>query len=122
MKNTCVVLPLLTSLVLSGCAQSPENIAATYVSPLQFQSYSCNQLVEEGNRVGRRAAEVAGVQQKKADQDAGATAISLVLFWPAAFFIKGDKETAAELARLKGELEAIEQASIRKNCGIEFRS
>jgi hypothetical protein len=26
------------------------------------------------------------------------------------------------LARLKGEMEALEQASIRKNCGIQFRN
>jgi hypothetical protein len=35
--------------------------------------------------------------------------------------VQGDKQTAAELARLKGEMDAIEQASIRKNCGIQFR-
>jgi hypothetical protein len=29
--------------------------------------------------------------------------MALVLFWPAAFTIKGDGQTAAELARLKGE-------------------
>jgi len=42
------------------------------------------------------------------------------VFWPAAFFIKGDKETAAQLARLKGELEALEKISIQKKCGITF--
>jgi hypothetical protein len=28
---------------------------------------------------------------------------------------------AAELARLKGQLQALEQASVMKNCGIQFR-
>jgi hypothetical protein len=37
------------------------------------------------------------------------------------FFIGGDKQNAAELARLKGEMDAIEQTSIRKKCGIQFR-
>ncbi len=41
--------------------------------------------------------------------------------WPAAFFVKGDGPAAAELARLKGEFEAIEQASIQKNCGLKFQ-
>jgi hypothetical protein len=50
-----------------------------------------------------------------------ATTAAVIIFWPAAFFIGGDKQNAAELARLKGEMEAIEQASIRKNCGIQFR-
>jgi len=35
--------------------------------------------------------------------------------------MKGDGATAGELARLKGELEAIERISIQKKCGIEFR-
>ena len=48
-------------------------------------------------------------------------AVSLVLFWPAAFMIRGNGESAAELGRLKGEMQAIEQANIQKNCGINFR-
>jgi hypothetical protein len=43
------------------------------------------------------------------------------VFWPALFLIGGDKQGAAELARLKGEMDAIEQASIRKRCGIQFQ-
>ena len=34
--------------------------------------------------------------------------------------IGGDKQNAAELARLRGEMDAIEQTSIRKNCGISI--
>ena len=48
--------------------------------------------------------------------------VGLVLFWPALFFIKGDKQSAAELARLKGELDAIQQASIMHNCGITVQT
>jgi hypothetical protein len=40
---------------------------------------------------------------------------------PAAFFIGGDKGNAAELGRLKGELDEIEQTSVRKNCPIQFQ-
>jgi hypothetical protein len=62
-----------------------------------------------------------GSQDAKARNDAVATGVGLVLFWPALFFIKGDSTTAAEVSRLKGEMEAIEQASVRKECGIQFR-
>jgi hypothetical protein len=78
-------------------------------------------LAEEAQRVSHRAAVAAGVQDDQASKDAVATGVAVVLFWPAAFFIGGDKGNAAELGRLKGEMEAIEQASIRKNCGIQFR-
>jgi len=39
----------------------------------------------------------------------------------AAFFVGGDKQTAAELAQMKGQMVAIEQASIQKKCGIQFQ-
>jgi hypothetical protein len=31
------------------------------------------------------------------------------VFWPAAFFVGGDKQNAAELARLRGEMDEIEK-------------
>jgi hypothetical protein len=43
-----------------------------------------------------------------------ATAAAVVIFWPAAFFVGGDKQTAAELANMKGQMAAIEHASIAK--------
>jgi hypothetical protein len=49
-----------------------------------------------------------------------ATGVALVLFWPAAFFIKGDGPAAAELGRLKGEYEALERVSNQKRCGLRF--
>jgi hypothetical protein len=45
---------------------------------------------------------------------------AIVIFWPAAFFVGGDKQTAAELGQMKGQMVAIEQASIQK-CGIQFQ-
>jgi hypothetical protein len=49
------------------------------------------------------------------------TAAATVVFWPAAFFVGGDKQTAAELANMKGQMVAIEQASIQKKCNIQFQ-
>jgi hypothetical protein len=111
-----VVLPL----IFAGCAQKAETITPSYVSPLAYASYSCKQIIQEASRVSGRIGEISGIQNKKANDDAVATGVALVLFWPAAFFIKGDKQTAAELGRLKGELEALEQTSIQKRCGIVF--
>lgn len=110
----------VAAILLAGCASRSENITAAYVSPLTYDSYSCRQLGEEATRVSGRAAQAMGAQDSKATGDAVATGVGLILFWPAVFFIKGDGASAAEVARLKGEMEAIEQASIRKNCGIEF--
>jgi hypothetical protein len=66
-------------------------------------------------------AQVAGVQDEKATRDAVAMGVALVVFWPALFAIGGNDQQTAELSRLRGELEAIEQTSIRKKCGIRFQ-
>jgi hypothetical protein len=113
------ILPLC--LFVGGCASSSAEIRPSYVSPLQYQNLTCQQLGAEAERVSRRASEVAGVQDSNKTSDAWVTGAAIVLFWPAAFFVKGDGQAAAELARLKGEFEAIEQASIQKNCGIRFQ-
>ena len=41
--------------------------------------------------------------------------VGLVLFWPALFFIESDDQKE-DVARLKGELKAVETAAIRKDC------
>lgn len=106
---------------MAGCASSSDEIRAAYVSPLSYNNLSCEQLGQEAERVSARAAEVAGIQDEKSSNDAVATGVALVLFWPAAFFIKGDGQTAAELARLKGEFETIEKVSIQRGCNLQFR-
>lgn len=115
------ILASAAAVALAGCADKAEDISAAYVSPLAYQGLSCKQIAQEASRVSNRVGEVSGVQNKKAKDDAVATGVAIVVFWPAAFFIKGDKQTAAELARLKGELQALEQTSIQKNCGIVFQ-
>lgn len=109
------------STLLAGCASNPDNISASYISPVQYDGYSCQQLRAEASRLSVRAAEVTGAQSSKASGDAVAMGVGLVLFWPSLFFIKGDGTTAGEVARLKGEMDAVEQASIAKKCGIKFQ-
>ena len=105
---------------ISACAPNASEIAPTYVSPLAFADYSCSQLSQEAQRVSAAVATATNQQNQAAQDDAAATAIALVLFWPAAFMINGDNGNSAELARLRGEMTAIEQANIQRNCGIQF--
>jgi len=92
-----------------------------HVSPIQYQSFNCNQLSEEAQRVATAAATATGVQDHQVTSDAVAMGVGLVIFWPSLFFIGGDKTNAAQLAQLIGQMDAIQQASIQKNCGIQFR-
>jgi hypothetical protein len=106
--------------MLAGCASSASDIKAAYVSPVAYETYTCRQLSEEAQRVSSHAAQASGEQDSKRTSDQVATTAAVVVFWPALFLMKGDGATAAELGRLKGEMDAIEQTSIRKNCGITF--
>ena len=96
-------------------------VKPSYVSPLQYQNLSCQQLGAEAERISRRASEAAGVQDTTRTNDAWGDRRGHRSVLPAAFFVKGDGQNAAELARLKGEFEAIEQASIQKSCGLRFQ-
>jgi len=108
----------LSAIALSACAQKSEDISAAYVSPLNFQSHSCAQLSQEAQRISQRATSAMAKQDAQASADAATTAVSLILFWPAALLIAGDDENAQEVSRLKGEMEAIERVNISKNCGL----
>jgi hypothetical protein len=116
-----IVALAVTTASLAACATRSDNISASYISPVTYQGYSCRELSQEAARVSGRAAQAVGAHDQKATNDAVATGVGVVLFWPALFFIKGDGASAAEVASLRGQMEAIEQASIQKKCGIEFR-
>ena len=106
---------------LAGCASSAADITPTYVSPVLYQTYNCQQLAMEAQSVSARAAALTGAQDSQRTKDQVATGVAIVVFWPAAFFVGGDKQTAAELGQMKGQMVAIEQASIAKKCNIQFQ-
>jgi hypothetical protein len=106
---------------LAGCASPAASIKPSYVSTVAYQGLSCKQLATEAEVLSSRAAEAYGAQDQKAAGDAIAVGVAMVVFWPAAFLIGGDGAQATEVARLKGEMEAIEAASRRKGCGIVFK-
>lgn len=111
---------LLTSVAaLGACANHTHEIPASYVSPLEYQGYSCKQISAEMARVTRKANQVAYEVNKNADNDSAAMGIGLILFWPSLFFIDGNSPQAQEYAELKGRFDALEDAAIQKNCKIK---
>lgn len=106
----------LTLCLATSCATRSSNVSAAYVSPITYSHLSCSQLRQELARVNAKVAEVSGAQDRAATRDAVATGVGLVIFWPALFFLMaGDQKQ--ELARLKGEYDALVSAGIQKNCG-----
>jgi hypothetical protein len=111
--STCLILTFLTA-----CATPPDKISASYVSPLQYQGYTCNQIDQELVRVTNKVSEVTGQQDKEASKDGVAMAVGLIIFWPALFFLIGE-DKKVELARLKGEYIALHDIAKLKECKKE---
>lgn len=109
---------LVLSLV-SACASSKEDIPTQYVSPLQYNSYKCSQIEMEMESVSRRVSELSGEVDRRSSNDSVKMGVGLILLWPTLFFLDGDGPQATEYGRLKGEFEALEKASIQKNCRIK---
>lgn len=120
MKKSIVAAAIMTGIIgLSGCATQPDEISSAYVSPIQYQGYSCDQVRMELARTTRRANELHGNLKETADTDQTQMAVGLILLWPTLFFLEGgDGPQAQEYARLKGERDALEDVAIQKNCGI----
>ncbi|RDI61069.1 hypothetical protein [Microvirga subterranea] len=123
MNNThrLAAVAATVSLLAAGCASRSDEVAASYVSAATYSSYNCKELSQEAQRVSSAAASAAGVQDSQRTKDTVATTAAIVIFWPAAFFVGGNNAQTAELARLKGHMQAIEEASIQKKCGISFQ-
>jgi hypothetical protein len=108
---------LCASVVLAmGCSTSSKDIAPMYVSPLQYQAYTCEQLGAEGARIQTRVQQLGGRLDEAASNDKALTTVGIVLFFPTLFFLGGTKQQEAEYGRLKGEYEAIQQTAVQKNC------
>jgi hypothetical protein len=120
MKNILMLVVFLS--VVADCASRSSNISASYVSSSAYSSLSCAALKEEAVRVSYSAAAASGRQDSAATGDAVKTGVGLVLFWPVLFFNEGNGAKAADVARLKGEMQALEVAAAQKNCNITFRS
>lgn len=112
----------LSCLTLAGCASRASDIKASYVSTTGYDSLSCSQLANEAQAVSAHVISATGEQNNRATGDAVAMTVGMVVFWPALFLMHGDGATAGELARLKGEMEAIETTSRRKGCNIHFET
>lgn len=106
----------VAALALSACAQSPDQISTASVSPMLYSGLNCTQIQGEANRINTRLTEITGNQQQAANSDAVMMGVGLILFWPSLFFIGHHEDHAPEIARLRGETEALQTAAQERRC------
>lgn len=110
-------LAVCTALMIAGCATRAANVTAQYVSPIQYSNYSCDQVRAELVAISSRVREVSRQQDHKANSDAVAVGVGVVLLWPALFFLLSD-DHAGELASLKGHYDALVLTANEKHCAV----
>jgi len=86
-----LIYAVALSATVAGCASSSSDVAPAYISPVAYQGYTCPQLAQEAQAVSARAASLSGAQDSKRTNDVIATTAAVVIFWPAAFFVGGDR-------------------------------
>jgi hypothetical protein len=109
MRTNAILVAI--AVLLGGCAKSPESIAPAYVSDITYRPLSCNDLAIESARLNQALAR-ASTQQEQAR---GNDTVGIILLGLPVSSLSGDN-VAPEVARLKGELEAIHRASLQKKC------
>lgn len=110
-KTPRVPVGILLAAVVMGCAQSPENIVPIYVADDSYQSWTCDQLSAEQARLRAALATSSEVQTTGYRNDiAGVILLGLPVGSMAG------QDLAPQIARTKGEQEAVHRAMTKKPC------
>ena len=119
--NTAAALVILAIAVsLVGCATAPENIAPAYISEMTYMSYTREQLSQEQSRLVSALAATSEAQRRARSGDT----VGIIFLGLPTSSLSGSN-MASEVARLKGELQALQKAATMKNYNlppVEFPS
>jgi len=119
MANKTVAAILVAGVMfLSSCASPPNAILPTYVDPLQYEQYDCSQIGTEMVRVTGELNQSYRECKSHSNRDGWFMIGAVLVSGPLAIVpaVISDSESTERFAQLQGELEALEQASILKEC------
>lgn len=100
----------LALLALVGCATRPESIPASFVSHEKYVAGDCARLSTQMSDARSELAKFSSMQNTKANIDAATVFLVLI---PVS---KLGGDSAGDVAKWKGEVEAIETAQIKNKC------
>lgn len=103
-------LATVSLLTLAACATRPESISASYVSHEKYAGRDCTQLNTDMSTARAELQKFSSMQDSKANIDAATVFVALI---PASK-LSGDH--AGDVAKWKGEVEAVDTALIKAGC------
>jgi hypothetical protein len=110
-RRTCVVAVIIT-VTLGACAQSPDATQPKYVSTLPYLVWTCAQIAGEQLKIAN-ALDTASAQQKRTRSND--TVGVLLTGMPVSSMAGGN--IAPQIAHLKGEQDALNEAMTLHSCG-----
>ena len=110
------VLLVTAAFLLVACANRPESIRASHVSFEKYVDMDCNALIAKMSDTRSDLDKFSKLQDSKANGDA----VGVFLLGIPFSKLSGDHE--GDVARLKGEVEAIETAQIKVKCRGEQKT
>ena len=108
MKNLLAFFAIVS--VISACATRPESISASFVSHEKYSGKDCTSLALDMSNARSELEKFSKMQDTKANLDAATVFFVLI---PASK-LSGDH--AGDVAKWKGEVEAVETALIKASC------
>ena len=113
-RSTAVVLRV--AVTLTGCATASKDIAANYVSTMQYQSHDCDRITGEAQRIHAWSNQLAGRLDEAASNDKAIVGVDAIPFWPALFPLGGTKPQEADYARLtRGDSVHLHESSLMES-------
>lgn len=113
MNNRLALAAICAS--LAACATPPNNIKPIEVAPSQYAGLSCADLSLRAVSTNSKLGDLTAVQSRTASNDAYG------VFWiglPVGSMGENNtKQREAEIAQMKGELDAIQKARVAGKCG-----
>ncbi len=112
-KSLLLVLVISIFVFINGCGNmptTPSQITGAYVSPVKYESYTCEQLANEMSSLSRRENQLATAQEQRIKTS------KVQAFWRG--YGEGDGIEASELANVRGEREAVRSTMEKKHCDM----
>ena len=74
------IAALVASGILTACATAGKDVASSYVSPMQYANYDCDQLRAESMRISGRVNQLTGRLDEAASNDKAIAGVGMILF------------------------------------------
>jgi hypothetical protein len=107
--------------MISACSSAPKSneVSAAYIPVAQYNNYTCDQLISEVESVRRSVPALESAVDKHRESQTGVEVITWVLFFPAALALDKGEGNSSQLAKARGELQAIQTAMMAKQCNTQ---